>query len=65
MSEEETKITKDDLERFERLYAAKLTATLIATGRPDLYQYNQNELIHAVADFLLEPYIQFLKEENG
>jgi hypothetical protein len=51
--------TKED---YEALKMALLKSNAINYGRPDQFQYYQNELSKAVAIFLLKPYIESMKE---
>jgi hypothetical protein len=49
-------------ERYVYLEAALNDA--LAVCSPDQYQHRQNKLLHMIADFLLEPYHEMLKEEK-
>lgn len=43
-------------EHYEALGIALNNSNLISCGRPDQFQYYQNELSKAIANFLLIPY---------
>lgn len=53
MKEEKFEYTDD---HYERLNGFLDRSMRISYGSPDQYQFHQNELTKAIADFLLEPY---------
>jgi len=50
----------DELEMFRFSYKKLLEnykkSNLVMYGRPDMFQYHQNELNQSIAEFLLQPY---------
>lgn len=57
-------MNKDDLNAFRDLYDVYQRAMLISHGSPDQFQYRQNQLTQAVAEFLLAPYLKYEEEEK-
>ena len=50
---------------YQELEAALMRAVSISHGRPDQFQYYQNELTQHIAYFLLKPYrMKRLQESN-
>lgn len=52
------------LEDYEPLYKALNQANLVCNGAPDRYQFYQNELTKAIAEFLLKPYYYAMQLEH-
>jgi len=55
----EYKYTDEDYIELEKAYDS---ANMICNGRPDQFQYHQNQLSYSVAIFLLKPY--WYKKQN-
>jgi hypothetical protein len=51
-------------EDFQDLHEALLNCERICNGRPDIYQYYQNELSKTLARFILKPYFTYIKEKE-
>jgi hypothetical protein len=61
---DEYKYTDEDYKELEK---AHMNSNLICYGRPDQFQYYQNELSQAIATFIMKPYQyknQKKEEEN-
>lgn len=39
-------------------------SNLVCNGRPDIYQFHQNQLCQKIAEFILKPYWEFKKKLN-
>jgi hypothetical protein len=51
-------------EEFDQLATALRNTEMISCGRPDMFQYYQNELTKHVARFLLKPYARYLEGKD-
>ena len=49
---------EDQAKLFENLREAYQKANLVAYGAPDQFQFNQNQLIQRVAEYLLIPVLK-------
>jgi hypothetical protein len=52
-------------QQYQQLAEALARAEGVQFGRPDMFQYFQNELSKAVARFVLAPYLQQLQEKQN
>lgn len=50
------------IKKYEELFEKFKKASMICYGSPDQFQYRQNELLHALAEFILMPFWQWQHE---
>lgn len=51
-------------EDYKSLEDALVQSELICNGRPDIYQYYQNQLNKSIARFILKPYFEKEKQDK-
>lgn len=52
------------VDQYKKVFEKYQRATLVSFGSPDQYQFRQNELMHALAEFILIPYWQYEREKH-
>jgi len=55
-------MNENELKSYQQLFDAYKKSQMIAYGSPDQFQYHQNQLCRTMAEFLLTPFINHLKE---
>jgi hypothetical protein len=57
-------MNEHEIEEFKKINEKYRQATSLRYGTPDQYQFRQNELMHALARFILEPYWKYEEDKE-